>query len=371
MISEQRVSNFTGLSLLKDYHEIGLSAMLRAKNVYVDTSGAVKSRPGYQKVSSDMYIAASGPLALTTTENLQFIRGGAPSDLGAFPGSALSTVEDNGLVYVSSEATIGVYSAERGLQTFDVVPPNVIVTSSTGGLVSGRYGVVVVGKGTNDLPSNPIRFVDPGGIYVSTDRAVDIFITAPNGSEYFFHRTLESGSVTISDSDYSTSLGRPLTHLFYQPLPPGDILAMVMGCLVSAIGTEMRISEPLEHGIFDPVSGYLVFPDPITAVLPIGNTVFIGTETEVYVAMGNSPKTWVLNQISGQGVVRKSGLLTTVIMPGENRYQVVAVFTQKDGAVVVGTGDGTLYNLTYSLVGDPPGKINGAYALDDYIYLTY
>ena len=114
-----------------------------------------------------------------------------------------------------------------------------------------------------------------------------------------------------------------------------------------------------------------MFPDPITAVLPIGNTVFIGTETEVYVAMGNSPKTWVLNQISGQGVVRKSGLLTTVIMPGENRYQVVAVFTQKDGAVVVGTGDGTLYNLTYSLVGDPPGKINGAYALDDYIYLTY
>lgn len=370
-MSERRISDFGGLNTLADPHDIGLGSFVRLDNVYIDASSEIISRPGTRKLSDGVYVSACANYAITKLGHLVKFDGEAHSDLGEFLGTDLVVLRDSGVDYISTEAMIGQVGTSGKVEVCRAAKmPKVSVLA--GDLEPGSYGLVCVEvSAVGGIPSDPVRVKDPGSLRISVETESDIYITTANGSVYYYLVTGIPGEPYEVSAGFSDRLGHPLGRQNLVPMVPGGVMAMVMGSLVTAFGNDMYYSEPFEFLVTDPIANVLSFPDPITTILAIGTTVFIGTTKEVFMATGDSPSKWVLSQVSGHGAVPRSGLLTTAVLPGDSRYQVLAVFTQTNGAVLVGSGDGALYNMTYALSGDTTDKVNGAWALSDYIYFTH
>jgi hypothetical protein len=163
----------------------------------------------------------------------------------------------------------------------------------------------------------------------------------------------------------------PIDRQLLLPMPPGDVIASVLGYLISTQGPTMYVSEPLDFKVYDPISSIFSFPNFITMVGVVGKTIYVGTTEELYHIAGSSPADWVVTCIHSMGVVARSDMTVRMRLPKDPADSYCLVFTLNNGTTVAGFEGGSIRNLTeYEVL---PGvlPINGVHLMDTIYYFTY
>ncbi|KJU87609.1 hypothetical protein MBAV_000197 [Candidatus Magnetobacterium bavaricum] len=160
----------------------------------------------------------------------------------------------------------------------------VAMTFRYGGRESGATMPVTVTCGHNggilidNIPNIANTNVESVSIYMSTCNGTELYqrVRFPFGVRQF----------TITDSDY---LGYQLiTQLLYPP-PVGHLLAVFGGRIYVAEGNALYYCQPFAFELFHQNS-FLQFPSRITAIMPMSQGMYVGTQDKVYHLIGLSPE---------------------------------------------------------------------------------
>ena len=370
MKAESRVSYVKGLNNIQDPHNIGTDSASVLHNFLVSSEGVLHTRPGFKPLYDGTFTAACGDLALSGGRLVRVGPSGV-EDLGAMPGTSLRSTNRQGRTFVSSDEFIGVIDTELR----SVMPrTGVRVLNAKGSFPKGTYMLVAVGDG-GYLPSEvvSVQFDVPGGFVVVPDTKakvpVELYITTTNGAELFF---LTMVSPTGASILAPAPLGHPLLRQYLLPMPPGLVLSEVGGSLVSAMGTYITCSMPLDYEAYDPSKGVFRFPNEVTMVEEcVRGVTYIGTTKELYLAKGDSPESWVISVITQVGVLANSAVKMRVKLPSSPAEETVVIFTLTDGSVVAGRNNEETVNFTEQRVQPVSVTANGAIILDDVNYTIY
>jgi hypothetical protein len=161
-----------------------------------------------------------------------------------------------------------------------------------------------------------------------------LYLSGVNGTE-----TLRALQLNAAVSTYTLAIppaltGRCLTELT-APIPAGEIVRFVNGRLHVAAGNILYYSLPYAPGLYDPVSCYIPFPDPITMVETVPNALYVATETTTYFIDDDIAKA-ELKPLLPYGAVRR----TSGTLPNEN-----SCWWMSARGAVIGDEKGTVRNL--------------------------
>lgn len=171
-------------------------------------------------------------------------------------------------------------------------PSPVLELLSAGALPEGRYQacVTLLNGGVESPPSWPQQvFCQEGrGLRLSSmpPGEKNVYISTCNGDVLFHYAT--TSAVQLDIPVLPADLGHQLLTQDYDALPPGRILATFSGRLLSASGSTLYIGEPYAGAIYNPMKGYIPFPDEITMVAPLDTGFFVGTSEATYWCSGRS-----------------------------------------------------------------------------------
>jgi hypothetical protein len=375
-VIENQVVVFTGLDQVDDLRDMGPHALVEAVNVVVGTGGVISTRPGYKKVSADLSIVAAHKDMILYSSGMLAKLPNYGELLGFVRGTQLVTTEVAGVTIVSTESDIGFMGPE--FTPFPRVAQHRVYIGAGKKEASSYRIMVSIVKEYSDLeyslPSEAEAFeVAEGGsltVEVTDGIRTHVYLSAPDGEELYFYGVVTS-SLKIVGKAYSVELIHPLGRQFLAPMPPGDIIASVLGYLVSTQGSSMCVSEPLDYRVYDPASSIFTFPDYITMVGVVGKSIYIGTTSELYHMSGSSPAEWALTCIHSMGVVARSEMTVRMRLPKDPSDSHCLVFTLNNGTTMAGFEGGSVRNLTeYEVL---PGKlpINGVHLMDTIYYFTY
>lgn len=184
----------------------------------------------------------------------------------------------DGEVYWSNGQVIRRIAAGRtdrpiATEPLDAVPE---VTVTAGALRGGRYLVAFTARGPDgESPATPVTQVEVpenGGIAFTTGRAVEVYLSAPNGDVLTHQAAGVSGAAAVVTH---TENGRRCETLNTALTPAGTVVRHHQGRMLVASGNVLFASNPYHYGIYDPSSGYFPFPAPISVIEPTDNGVYI------------------------------------------------------------------------------------------------
>ncbi len=155
-----------------------------------------------------------------------------------------------------------------------------------------------------------------------------LYATQPNDDNLFLVG-LPAGT-TFSIATKPVEGPKPI-GLLKAVLPPGHIVRAHNGRMYSATGNTLFYSEPHAPGLFDPISGYIAFPEAITLVEPCVGGVFVSAD-KTYWLQGD-PSAAPLRVVSDT----KAVLGTSSRIPDTTN-----VWWMSDMGMVVGTPSGEI-----------------------------
>lgn len=179
-----------------------------------------------------------------------------------------------------------------------------ISAAAGGGMQAGTYQVTVTMVDAAGVESGAplgavIELSEGQGIQVSElvlapgAAVARIYVTEPNGMEYYDRVETMSASVAVTASMIA---GAELETQFMYPLPAGQIVRLWNGYVLVASGDTLYFSEVLRTGLHRP-DNYYRFAGLITMVQPVGDGedsagVYVSDGKRVYFLSGRDPDTW-------------------------------------------------------------------------------
>jgi len=183
--------------------------------------------------------------------------------------------------------------------------------------------------------------------------ALQVYATEPGGMT---PRRAERLTSPASSTTVYMPYGERCLTLDLAPMPPGEIVTELNGRLYCASGTTLFVSEPYMHGLYNPVRGYIPFPEAITMVVPCQNGVFISADQTYWLAGDPLGDKAELNPVLPYKAVRG----TSGPVPNAN-----ACFWFSERGIVIGQQDGSVENIQEANVATGGGALGASLFRED------
>jgi hypothetical protein len=316
-----------GLDLLSPETTLPEGALRTADNITLDHVGGAKRRDGYAidlslADASSLYVATQyrRPLTLVKAGTTLYELTGKVGSLavtslatGLAPGYA-SYAEIASSVYVSAGKLLrldpdGIARTPGVVAMIGLTPG---LTSTTGGLAAGQYGVAVsaiAASGEESGLSNmaTITLAAAGGINVNlagfpTASIVRyrIYRTEQNGDLLYLDREINvAGSVNLLGGN----LGPPATNWLLDQLPPGKYIAAYNGRLYSLAGGFLYYSDVYNPGLYNPRSCWIPLEGDGTGLIAMDTGLYVGTTAGVIFLQGGGPADFQLLAVTSEPMI--------------------------------------------------------------------
>lgn len=258
-----------------------------ADNVDLTAEGGLKRREGFTQVlSGDMHSLWSTDDAsyVVMNDELCAIDAGVTGTTvlrSGMPKLPVSyTKSPNGIVYWSNglELRCIVNGVDLPISAAPALAPTVTVGS--GALPAGLYIVAFTWTGPQgeSAPTHAVQVEVPesGSINVANAAGATVWVSGPNGDHISSYGAVSSVGV-LSET------GRTMRMMDTAPMPPGHIVRMHQGSLVVAHDNVLFFSVPYREAVYQPVRGYIPFPEKITAIESVVNGIFICSDHTYWV----------------------------------------------------------------------------------------
>jgi hypothetical protein len=260
-----------------------------ADNVDINAKGYLKRRRGQTTAIvgrahsvwstapfSEAFAVIAGNLERLRDGGAALTRSVVRANMPALPVSYSQGAD--GAVYWSNGATLRRIVAGQDRPGVTDAPSVVpVVSVGAGALRAGRYLVAFTRTGPDgESPATPtlqVDVLDNGSISWAAAEGVSVFMSAPNG-EILTHQADGSGGAVV----VHTETGRACDTLDTAAMPPGTIVRHYKGRMLVASGNLLFYSLPFQYGVYDPVAGYLAFPEPISMVEVVDGGIFIAAD---------------------------------------------------------------------------------------------
>jgi len=334
-----------------------------AVNVDFWRDGWVSRRPGFEllqagvtsvfgsQVLDSLVGVMGGELHSFTTAPVSYV------PLGAVYDSELEYAEVNNELVLGGLGTLAVVRGGRVEHLGVEDPPQVFgMADAAGGLVQGRYGVLITYVTSNgeESAASAAEFIDVaagGGIEIpvlptpTEDKVthIRVYRTTPNGEVFYLAATAPVGSGPVFLGE-GTDLGRACDTRHKTRMRPGMYLRYFRGRLLVARGNVVYISEPLRYGLMDPRTGFVQFPGRVTFIQPVEGGVFVGQPGSVLFMKGQGPEKWDVVQTGAGAPIPGSATSidgTEMSLDGVDSASRYAVWMSERG-YAIGTPNGSV-----------------------------
>ncbi|HUB92167.1 MAG TPA: hypothetical protein VMA74_20755 [Dyella sp.] len=246
-------------------------------------------------------------------------------------------------------------TAPWGIET--PLPSFAVTAVSNGGMYCGRYGLTLTFESANGEESGAPEPVfldvpDGGGIQVTNlsppstnaPQRIRFYCTQPNGTDLLFSQT-----APVNTSQWTLGaqiLGRPLTTLLKDPMPPATHLLAKAGCIFGAVGNLLMWTDPLYYGVTDLSNNYIPFASPlrmIAAPESVRFILYVSDGEKVHRLEGASIATASRVTVQSQGCVPGSMVMVPADALNLNDvFKPVPVWIGGEGIPYAGTEEGAI-----------------------------
>ena len=363
--------SFFGINNRVPSHRLPVGAMADAINIDILDDGTFETRPGKRVISvvSDGHslYSVAGRMLLAVEDTLREVEQVEPFTTrllaSGLSGGRVSYVDVNGEAWWSNGTQSGRIQADGNNRPWCIPKPAAPTLQAVSGtLPAGKYQVAIAHMSATLEESAPslistIELATAGGVQAILPSApagvasTKVFITACNGSALFRHSVVASSTASVSITTAPNAGEAVGDRFLLEATPPGQLLSIFNGCLLSAQGGVLYISEPYRFGYHNPIKGRIPFPEPITVIAPVDTGIFVVADKTYWISG---------RDLSQAEALPKSGLRAvfgSALTIAEGRT--VAWFSEK--GVVVGEQDGSVRLLTNEAFSAP--KAQSAYAM--------
>jgi len=353
---------FSGINNVQPEHRLTSTDLLSATNMDIGLSGEITRREGYSLLSDQCHKnlwQADGFMLATKGAQLTALHpGGAQHVVHPAMGPArvwYCNLPD-GRVTFSNGLIYGLTDGVTGRDLFVPTPEAVgFYEDAVGALHRGGYRYFLSYVRLSDNLEGPATAgtsitVGEGGVRLAglptrAGHAVNVYLSAKDGEEAYLAGTTSTGAFEFTGANESlVLLSRTLGAM--SPVG-GTITAYWRGRLLMAQGDVLWASRPMAPHLAD-WRDFKRMPAPITAIQPVGDGLYVGTEEDLVFLAGDTWDTLAYRATELGPVVLGSG----VSAPGHrlrqgDAYGVgPAMVCIAGGKIVAGFSGGATFNLT-------------------------
>lgn len=352
---------FSGINNVLPAERLGNDALTVAKNVDIGLTGEITRRAGYARVSEtphrNLYQGCDITLATINAGDLVNVGSGAV----LYPSLGCERVWyldlPDGRVAFSNELIAGIASASGSTEWGVPIPPSLgAVTEIVGELFDGEYRYQLtyarLSDGAEGGPaySEPFRLTSGGvflaGLPVLEGHRINVYLTSRDGMETYLAGTTTTG--LFSYTGKNSALVSPCLTDFCEPAPVGRCLAFWRGRTLVAKDNVLYASRSNAWELFDLRRDTKQLLDPITAVVPVDDGVYVGTTKELAFLAGDTWDALAYRRVVDGPVALGSGVPVRgeLIKQGEGAGLGSAALFIADGRIVAGFNGGGVVRLT-------------------------
>lgn len=356
-------SSFSGINNVQPSERLGPDALTVARNVDSGLSAELTRRAGYSRTNEAAHanLVQLGGLRLATV-GLNGDLTNLDSGTALYPSLSHNRVWyaalPDGRVAFSNALICGITDGSTASAAGVPIPHTVgALTEVAGDLYPGDYQwqitYVRLADGLEGGPAYsgaPVR-VDTGGIFlsglpVSTGYKINVYLTSHNGGKAFLAGSTVNGLFTYTGKNDALTL--PCRTEFIEPVPAGRCLAFWRGRLLVADGSVLYASRTNGWESFDRRRDFKQFDAQITAVVPVDDGLYVGTEKELAFLSGTEWDKLIKTTAVPQGVVLGSGVAidAKLVKQGEGAGLGSAMLCIADGGIVAGFNSGGVIRMT-------------------------
>lgn len=354
---------FTGTNNVLPERRMGARDLVRAENVDIGLTGEISRRGGYTELSDQCHKnlwQGQGFMLATCGSALTAI---LPDGARHVVHPALGfervwycnlpdgrTTYTNGLI---QGVTDGFTNAERSVPA----PASLGAPDAAfGRLHAGQYRYHLTHVRLADRLEGPAASSGPvaiaqGGLRLDglprlDGHATNVYLSGLDGEGAYLAGT--TVGPTFEFSDGNADLVLPCRTLGAQPFPVGTLTAFWRGRVLTAVGQELWASRPAAPHLSD-WRDFKPFGARITAVCPVHDGVYVGTEEGLYFLGGDTWDGLALADtrrgpvVLGSGVIAPGGL---VRLDEDDTGRGTAALCIAGGEIVAGFADGRTTSLT-------------------------
>lgn len=367
----------TGVDILSSETALIKGAVRSAVNVDIGRAGRFKRRAGYTRRLAipglhSLYQAAQKGWTLVARDSMLFRLD--PATYGTTAMAPLNSpdplwyTEYNGNLYFTNRTTIGwVPSNSTVARPVGVPVPDApdLSASASGGLLPGKYGVVVTlvndrGEEGGASELRTFELTSAGGLRLSglpsiAGRAVCVYITSPDDDVLRLVAQVPAVFPVYVVAEIAKGSVCSTQHLV--PMPAGDFVCWHNGRLYTARDGALRFSEAMRPHLHDPAHGVIPFSGHIAFIESVGDGLYVGDSRGVWFLSGNDPTKFEQARVSTcRAVARSSTMVPPEHFPEKQvpATAPVAVWLSTSG-YVVGMPGGQTVELQPERVKVPPG----------------
>lgn len=302
------LSNFKGINNKVDPNRQPVDYLRECVDFSIDNSGLLSQRPGYvlkvDGIVTTLWSDNKRCFAVIDGNLYEINESYVVSLLKANIGSGrLDFTECGGNYYFVGDNAKGVIksNAVQSLGQRQIEQQPTVTVTDNGNLKAGTYLVAITGLDDDGMESGTTA---PVSVTVSTDGKVlllsnlriptdtrttfyAVYVSKRDGEELYRQGivAVDAGSVSVADVSIE---GYALDSVGITNAPFGQFIAYHYGHLFIANGKYLFYSERFKYERWNP-SNYYAYESNITAVLPVENGLWVGTEDGIYWVSGKSP----------------------------------------------------------------------------------
>lgn len=291
---------FTGINNVLPEHRMGSGDLLLAQDVDIGLTGEVTRRAGLTVVSEqchkNLHQAHSFMLATCGSALTAIHPDGARHVIHPALGSGRvwycdlpdgRTTYSNGLIH-------GVTDGRAGVERSVALPESLgLPDQCFGALHPGQYRYTLSFVRLTDrlegpaISSEPLMVAQGGlrldGLPELEGHAVNVYLSGKDGEGAYLAGTAKGPSFEFTCDN--TALVLPCRTLGAEPFPVGTITAFWRGRVLVAQGNVLWASRPMAPHLSD-WRDFKPLPAPITAIQPVEDGVYVGTEQDLVFLAG-------------------------------------------------------------------------------------
>ena len=351
--------------------------LLEARNIELDETGKVYRRMGVtQAIAGKAHsLWADGQDAFVVLDGVlsRIHKGMTATAITPVAGERVAYCRVADEVFWTDGLQSGVINGDTS-RTWGIEPPPPFGAQSAGAgaLREGSYLYTMTFARADGKESGaPLcgRVDAVGGIVftalpVSTDPTVTskhIYLSSWGGE-------LPYRAATLANSDTEALITAPppagpaLRTQLMTNAPAGHLIGAFKGRLYVAQGRHLWYSQPHELELFDPMSGFLTFPDDVQTFAPVSDGIFVGSDSATVFLRGTDPGEFETRKVADYGTVR--GTVQEVpeyyVLDEKQRQQGPQMMWMSKCGVCLGGNNGLFKNLTGGRYILPSGAHAGA-----------
>ncbi len=231
------------------------------------------------------------------------------------------------------------------------VPAPPIVTSGSGSLPEGAYGVAVAWlRGAQESPTSSITHAHvpaAGSLEVILPLVTDptvtgarMYLTRTNGGELLRGEDFPPGTSSVS-LPVLPGLGATAQFHGAGAMPTGKFLSYWRGRLLVAQGNVLRFSQALAYHVHDARHDFIQLPQRVTFVAPLDGGIWVGQSDHVLFLAGNSPGELDISIKGGRRPVPGSAVILSAENSGDTGGDQSVAWLAENG-YVTGTTNGAI-----------------------------